>query len=78
MQHHQQRNDSCNCRLEDSDNDINSKKINLGKKVIWFNTTFSKLLKINIDEYFLKLIERHFNKDNTLKNILKVSTLKIR
>ena len=73
-------NDSCNYRLEDSDNNSNSnnKKTNHRKrKVIWFNPTFCKLSNINIGKYFLKLMDRHFNKDNSLNEIFNRNTLKI-
>ena len=69
-------NDSCNYKL-DNDNNIssNKKKLSIGrKKVIWFNTGFCKLSNIDIGKYFLKLIDRHFNKENPLnKTFIKIS-----
>ena len=39
------------------------------KKIIWFNPPFCRLASINVDEYFLKLIDKHFKHDNILYNI---------
>ena len=39
------------------------------RKVICFSPTFCQLSNINISKYFLKLIDRHFNKDNPLSKI---------
>ena len=54
------------------------KKLSIGKKkVIRFNSAFCKLSNINIGQYFLKLIDRYFNKDNPLNKILNRNTVKI-
>ena len=66
-------NNSSNYRLEGSDNIINfdDKKTKHRKRmVIWFNPTFCKLSNINTCKYFVKLIDRLFNKDNALNEIL--------
>ena len=72
--------DSCNYRLEDCNNNINSNKKKtkyIKRKVIWFDTAFCKLSYINIGKYFLKLIDRRFNKVNPLNKIFNWKTLKI-
>ena len=48
------------------------------RKVIWFNPPFSLNVKTNVGKIFLKLVKRHFPKENPLhkifnKNMLKVS-----
>ena len=35
---------------------------------------FCKLSYVNIDEYFLKLIDRHFNEDNPSNNFFFIGT----
>ena len=71
--------DNCNYRLVNSDNNINSNiKIRHRKrKVIWFNPPFCKLSTININKYFLNLIDRHFHKNNPINKIFNRNTLKI-
>ena len=48
------------------------------RKVIWFNPPFSLNVKTNVGKIFLRLVKRHFPKENPLhkifnKNMLKVS-----
>ena len=47
------------------------------RKVIWFNLPFCKTSNIDIGKYFLKLKDRHFNKDSPLNRIFNRNTLKI-
>ena len=45
---------------------------NRSRKTIWFNSLFFKLSNINVDKYFLGLIDKHFKKDNSLSNIIAI------
>ena len=47
----------------------NNKTKNRNRKVIWFNPAFCKSSTINIDKYFPRLIDKHFNENNPLKKI---------
>ena len=47
------------------------------RKIIWFNPTFCKRVNINIGKYFLKLIDKHFNRNNVLHKIFNWKILKI-
>ena len=69
-------NDETNYRLNDTrdrnNNDSscrNNKTKNRNRKVIWFNPAFCKSSTINIDKYFPRLIDKHFNENNPLKKI---------
>ena len=42
---------------------------NKTEKKIWFNPTYNKNVKPNISKGFMKLIEKHFPKQNTLAKI---------
>ena len=50
---------------------------NRNRKVVWFNPPFCRLAKINIDKYFLHLLDKHFNGDNPLSRIFYRNTVKI-
>ena len=47
-------------------------------KIIWFNPTFCNLVNINVWKYFLKLIDKHFDRNNILHKIFNRKTLKSR
>lgn len=48
------------------------------KRNIWFNPhPFCRLSKINIDQGFLKLINKHFENNHTLRKVFKRRTVKI-
>ena len=56
----------------------NYKNKNRHRKIIWFNPPFCKLSNIDTGKYFLNLINKHFQKNNSLiknfnRNILKIS-----
>ena len=57
----------------------NLKKLSIGKERQSGLTPhlFCKLSHVNICEFFLKLIDRYFSKDNSLKKIFSRNTLKI-
>ena len=42
---------------------------NRNRKVVWFNPPFCKLTNINIGRYFLHLLDKHFNRDNSMSRI---------
>ena len=46
------------------------------RKVIWFNPPFSLNVKTNVGKIFLKLVKRHFPKENPLHKIFNKNTLK--
>ena len=50
---------------------------NRNRKVIWFNLPFCKLTNIDIGKYFLNLLDKHFNRDNPLRKIFNMNTVKI-
>ena len=54
-----------------------SQKNRKKRKSIWFNTSFCKLVNINVGKYFLKLIDKHFKQNNILHKILNRKTFKI-
>ena len=47
------------------------------RKVIWFNPPFSLNVKTNVGKIFLKLVKRHFPKENPLHKIFNKNTLKV-
>ena len=47
------------------------------RKIIWFNPPFSLSVKSNVGRIFLKLISRHFPKENGMSKIFNRNTLKI-
>ena len=60
------------------DNKI-SKNINKNRhrNIIWFNPPFCKLSNINIEKYFLSLINKHFKADKPLRKIIDKNNVKI-
>ena len=60
-----------------NNNHSNRRGKNRNRKVIWFNLPFRKLTNINIGKYFLNLLDKHFNRDNPLRNIFNRNTVKI-
>ena len=60
------------------DNKI-SKNINKNRhrNIIWFNPLFCQLSNINIDKYFLGLINKHLKDDNPLRKIINKNNVKI-
>ena len=50
---------------------------NRNRKVVWFNPPFCRLANINIGQYFLHLLDKHFNRDNPLSRIFNRNTAKI-
>ena len=44
---------------------INNNHKNKHRKIIWFNPPYGKLSNINIGKYFLTLINKHFQKNNS-------------
>ena len=54
------------------------KKIKIEKgKLYGLNPPFCKLANIDVGEYFLRLIDKHFKQDNILHKIFNRKTLKI-
>ena len=47
------------------------------RKVIWFNPPFSLNVQSNVGKIFLKLVKRHFPKENSLHKIFNKNTLKV-
>ena len=54
-----------------------SEKKKRKRKVIWFNPPFSLNVKTNVGKTFLRLVKRHFPKENPLHKILNKNTLKV-
>ena len=47
------------------------------KKVIWFSSSFSLIVKTNVGEIILRFVKRHFAKENPLQKIFNTNTLKV-
>ena len=47
------------------------------RKIIWFNPPFNKNLETKVGKLFLKLIDKHFPKDNRLHKIFNRNTVKV-
>ena len=54
-----------------------SEKKKCKTKVIWFNPQFSLNVKTNVGKIFLRLVKRHFPKENPLHKIFNKNTLKV-
>ena len=50
-----------------NNNHSNRSGKNRNRRVIWFNPPFCKLTIMNIGKYFLNLLDKHFNRDNSLR-----------
>ena len=62
------------------DNGIKNKNKNIKKcqrKIIWFNTPFSKILKTNIFKRFFQLINRHFQNSHKKSKIFINNAIKL-
>ena len=59
-----------------ADCDISNTKKCKGK-VIWFNLSFSLNVQTNVGEIFLKVVKRHFPKENLQHKIFNKNMLKI-
>ena len=57
-------------------NKLNCRK-NRKRKIIGLNSTFCKLVNINIGKYFFQLIDKNFNQYNILHKIFNRKTVKI-
>ena len=55
----------------------NTRGKNRNRRVIWFNPPCCKFTNINMNKYFLNLLDRHFNWDNPLRKIFNRNTVKI-
>ena len=53
------------------------KRNNRRRRITWFNPPFSKNVKTNVGENFLKLIEKCFPKNHPLNKIINKNTIKI-
>ena len=47
------------------------------RKVIWFNPPYSQNLKTNIGKLFIKLVRKHFPKNNKYHKIFNLNNLKL-
>ena len=54
-----------------------SEKKKRKRKVIWFNPPFSLNVKTNVGKIFLRLVKRHFPKENPPHKIFNKNTLKV-
>ena len=50
---------------------------NKNRKVIWFNPQDSQNVKTNIGKLFIKLVRKHFPKNNKFHKIFNLNTLKL-
>ena len=55
----------------------NKKARSRKRKILWFNPPYSSSVKTNVGAKFLKLIDKHFPKDNPLHKIINRKTTKI-
>lgn len=62
---------------ENLKNNTSNKSKNRKRKNICFNPRFCKLSNINIGNFFLNLIDKHFNNNNPSKKIFNRKTLRI-
>lgn len=63
--------------LPNSSNAENQAKVNRKRKIIWYNPPFSQSVKSNIGKKFLKLVLKHFPRNNSLHKIFNKNTIKI-
>ena len=54
-----------------------NKKKTRKRKIIWFNPPHCLSVKTNVGRIFLKLIKKHFPKDNRLNEIFNKNTVKV-
>ena len=54
-----------------------TKKKTRKRKIIWFNPPHCRSVKTNVGKIFLKLIKKHFLKDNSLNKIFNKNTVKV-
>ena len=47
------------------------------RKIIWFNPLYSKNVETNIGKTFLKLVKKHFPRNNIFHKIFNKNTIKI-
>ena len=57
-------------------NTQNTRK-NRNKKLIWFNPPYSQNVETNIGKLLIKLVMKHFPKNNKYHNIFNLNTLKL-
>ena len=50
---------------------------NRPRNILWFNPPFSKTVKTNVGQRFLKLIDKHFPTENPLHKIFNRATVKV-
>ena len=64
---------------QQGENNENNKNIGKNRKrnIIWFNPLYSKTLKTNIDNYFFRLLIKHFPPGHKLYKIFNKNTLKL-
>ena len=60
-----------------NDQNKNKMKRNRKRKIVWYNPPFSKSVKGNLGCTFLKLLRKHFPKDNKLYKIINKNTVKL-
>ena len=53
------------------------KKKNRSRRIIWYNPPYCRLVNINIGKVFIKLVNKHFPKDNPLHKIFNKNNLKV-
>ena len=56
---------------------VNNKKRNGQRNVIWFNPPFSVNVKIKVRNYFLNLIRKHFPPRHEFSKLLNPNTIKV-
>ena len=57
--------------------DRTNKRKNRKRKTIWFNPRFSTNVQTNVDEVFLQLLEKHFQKNHKFHKIFSKNTVKV-
>ena len=56
---------------------MSEKKKQRQRKITWFNPPFSRNVKTNIGEKFLKLIDENFPKNHPLRKVINRNTIKV-
>ena len=60
-----------------NDSNTQNARRNRNRNVLWFNSTYSQNKKSNIGKLFIKLVRKHFTKNNKYHKIFNLNTLKL-
>ena len=68
-------NNNTNSKENSSINNTSNKQIK--RKIIWFNPPYNKSVVTNVAKSFLKLLDKHFPKNNKLHKIFNLNSVKV-